>query len=183
MTSQLDCRVAGSPSAAVTTAGAAAAQQLALDQRVADLHRRVAQARERLRGGLGVALAVQRLGHEPAVVDPAQQHAIEVERGGGLAGGAVDDLAHRPGVGQAPDGRPDALQRVQPGDGALVDELAVQPAQLGVARIGVEGRGDRAVGGEDVLGAALQRAATRSRSSSSAPASATCGRVALIARA
>ena len=46
----------------------------------------------------------------------------------------------------------------QPGDGALVDELAVQPAQLGVARVGVEGRGERAVGGEDVLGAALQGA-------------------------
>ena len=34
----------------------------------------------------------------------------------------------------------------------------MQPAQLGVARIGVEGRGEGAVGGEDVLGAALQRA-------------------------
>ena len=73
------------------------------------------------------------------------------------AGRAVDDLAHRPGVGQAPDGGADALERVQPGDGALVDELAVQPAQLGVVGIGVEGRGERAVGGEDVLGAALQR--------------------------
>ena len=86
-----------------------------------------------------------------------------VERGGGLARGAVDDLADGPGVGQAPDGGADALERVQPGDGALVDELAVQPAQLGVVGIGVEGGGERAVGGEDVLGAALQRARPRAR--------------------
>ena len=158
MTSQLACRRRRIAVGGGHDGRAPAAQQLALDERVADLHRRVAQARERLRRGLGVALAVQRLGHEPAVVDAAEQHAIEVERGGRLAGGPVDDLAHRPGVGQAPDGGADALERAQPGDGALVDELAVQPAQLGVARVGVERGGDRAVGGEDVLGAAVEGA-------------------------
>ena len=99
---------------------------------------------------------MQRLGHEPAVVDPAQQDAIELEGGGGLGGRAVDDLAHGPGVGEAPDGGADALEGVQPGDDAVVDELAVDPAQLGVVGIGVEGRCERAVRGEDVLGAALQ---------------------------
>ena len=99
---------------------------------------------------------MQRLGHQPAVVDAAEQDAVEREGGGGLGGRAVDDLADRPGVGQAPDGGADALEGVQPRDRPLVDELAVQAAQVGVAGIGVEGRGERAVSGEDVLGAALQ---------------------------
>ncbi len=167
MISQLACRRLRLAVGGGHHGRAAAAQQLALDQRVADLHRRVAQAGERLRGGLGVALAVQRLGHEPAVVDAAEQDAIELEGGGGLGGRAVDDLADRAGVGQAPDGGADALERVQPGDGALVDELAVQPAQLGVVGIGVEGGGERAVGGEDVLGAALQCAWPRARAAPS----------------
>ena len=46
----------------------------------------------------------------------------------------------------------------KPGDRALVDELAVQGAQLGVVGVGVERGGERPVGGEDVLGAAVQRA-------------------------
>ena len=100
---------------------------------------------------------MQRLGHQPAVVDPAEQDAIELQRRSGLSGRAVDDLAHRPGIGEAPDGGADALQGMQPGNGALVDQLAVDPAQLGVVGIGVEGRRERAVGGEHVLGAALQR--------------------------
>jgi hypothetical protein len=86
----------------------------------------------------------------------AEQNAIELERGGGLGGRAVDDLADRAGVGQAPDGGADALEGRQPRDGALVDELAVQPAQLGVLGVGIEGCREGTVGGEDVLGAALQ---------------------------
>ena len=156
MISQLACRRLRLAVGGGHHRGAAAAQQLALDERVADLDRRVAQARERLRGGLRVAFAVQRLGHQPAVVDAAQQHAIELEGGGGLGGRAVDDLAHRAGVGQAADGGPHAFERTQPGDGALVDELAVDPAQLGVVGFGVEGGRDGAMGGEDVLRAALQ---------------------------
>src|SRR5919197_937473 len=61
--------------------GSPAAQELGLDQRVADLRRRGAQLRERVLGGPLVAGPVQRLGDQPALLQAAQEHAVELMGG------------------------------------------------------------------------------------------------------
>jgi hypothetical protein len=93
----------------------AAAQHLALDERVVDAHRRLLQPRERDGGAVGIVGRVQRLGHERALLDAAEQHALEVQRGGRLGRAAVDDLADRAQLGQPPDGGAHAQQRVEAG--------------------------------------------------------------------
>ena len=71
----------------------AAAQQLTFEQRIGQAQRSVAQ---RLAGGVVAGVArVQALDDERAVVDPAEHDTIEVGRGAGRLGAAVDDLAGR----------------------------------------------------------------------------------------
>jgi hypothetical protein len=97
---------------------AAAAQHLGLEQRIAEPDRRRAQVAE---DPDGVALAqVQGLGRERAVVDAAEQDAIERERVGGLGRAAVDDLADGPRFGEPVRG---LLHRLEDGQAleALLD--------------------------------------------------------------
>ncbi len=89
-----------------------AAQQLALEQRVGEPQRRMAQ---RLDGGAArVAAGVDALDDERAVVDPAQDDPVEIRRERGRGRAAVDDLARGPEMRQRLDRLADAFEGREP---------------------------------------------------------------------
>ena len=145
---------------------AAPAEQLALDQRVADLHRRVAQARERVSSASRVAPAVQRLATN-------QPSSIRLERRDRAPGAAAASAGARsmisltgPASARGARRRRGRAPGHAAGQCALVDQLAVDPAQLGVIGIGVEGRRVSARWAASTSSALPSNApATRSRSS------------------
>ena len=143
---------------------APAAQELALDQRVLERHRRRAQPRQGRSRALRIVADVQPLGDERAVLDAAEQDPVEPDRHGRLARRRGEDLAHRSVLAEPRQRGSDALRGVEPRRDPLLHEPTREPVQLrglaGLRRVLEREQqlpGDRAVRGEQVRDTAVGR--------------------------